>query len=184
MIDHLPIVPMAALSEGQRLVVWTARCWVYEHRFRCPVFERVRQAYDALGVSQVVSDVNTLFSILATRSLRPLAFGEPGCQYDTCRQIGDGEAMVVNCLASRQRRRVDWAQGILDFWVADGAAAPAMVDRARCSQPAVGHHPTRPGQRPRARARIRDGIEPIVDDRALNGHAPGVPKPRPGLRHE
>lgn len=127
------VAPMANLSYGQRLVVWTARCWVHGYMNRCPVFQLLHDIYLDVGAPEAVAEVDAFFSTLATSGRARLSFGDPGCRCETCRSVGECEAKLVTCLASLQKGCHTRATGILDRWLPATAAQTALIPARRWS---------------------------------------------------
>ena len=112
-----PNISIDVLSAGQHLVVWTARCWVYEVRHPGTALPVVHETYCKLGAPMALVDACFFFTILTKKAYAPVWFGNPICRCEGGKRILEAEAQLVNCLASFQVGQPQFASWMLGQWM-------------------------------------------------------------------
>ncbi len=111
------VASIETLSAGQRLVVWTARSWVYERQHPGTVVPSVGEVYRELGAPEAALDVGRFLNVLSTGTKRTLWFGNPTCRCSNASRVLETEALLVNCLAFFHLARPQCAARLLKRWL-------------------------------------------------------------------
>jgi len=113
-------VPVAALPDVERFVVWAARVWIDAHcrgAIPCP---RLQNMFRHMRLQNSLGPFYALFSLIVSEATRELDVRCP-----ECRKLGADEKALLTLFAALQQGALSVAEIILEDWLPSAVAARA-----------------------------------------------------------